>query len=262
MAVESPSVDVVANADRLNELGRLIVKAVVEWNPEALSQLIIEFNETKTRTRVALMNAPVNSLPDIADQNVRWLLQRVSLGQLLPVEEALSGTRIDTLFDSALTVQEIEELGPELFYSWFSHFEFVEGLYEIGSVVLATGCLPSTLVGFVDEARHCYAFQQYRAVCSLSRTILEIAMRDLVVKTGVLPADFYNRKEVRLNELIDKFCNRCVRGANLRGQLHVIRKEGNASIHGQRPVDKIAARTLLQDTLVALHQAYESAQNG
>ena len=105
MAAESPSVDVVANAVRLNELGRLIVKAVGEWNPEALSRLITEFNETKTRTRVTLMNAPVNSLPDIADQNVRGLLQRISTGQPLPVEEALSGTRIGTLFDSALTEQ-------------------------------------------------------------------------------------------------------------------------------------------------------------
>ncbi len=91
--------------------------------------------------------------------------------------------------------------------------------------------------------------------------MLEIAMRDLAVKTGALPADSDNVKEVRsLYDLIDQFCNRCAHGAHLRDKLHAIRKEGNASIHdGRRGTDKTSARTLLRDTLAVLHEAYESA---
>ena len=264
MDVEPLAVDVVANAARLNELDRLIVKAVVEWDTEALARMLTEFRELKTSTRLALMNASVNPLPNITDENVRGLLQIISSGQTLPVEQALSGTQLGALMDSALSEQEIETLGSDLLYSWISHYEFVEALYEIGSVVLATGNLPPTLTRFVDEARHCCAFQQYSAVCSLSRSMLEIAMRDLAVKTGALPADSDNVKEVRsrlpdLYDLIEQFCDRCAHGADLRARLHAIRKEGNASIHGRRATDKTSARTLLQDTLAVLHEAYESA---
>lgn len=264
MDVEPLAVDVVANATRLNELDRLIVKAVVEWDTDALARMLTEFRELKTATRLALMNASVNPLPNIPDENVRGLLQRISTGQPLPVEQALSGTQLGALMDSALSEQQIEALGSDLLYSWISHYEFVEALYDIGSVVIAAGSVPTTLTRFLDEARHCYAFQQYSAVCSLSRTMLEIAMRDLAVKTGALPADSENVKEVRsrlpdLYDLIEQFCDRCADGAHLRDRLHMIRREGNASIHGRRVTDKAAARTLLRDTLAVLHEAYESA---
>jgi hypothetical protein len=264
MDVEPPAVDVVANAGRLNELDRLIVKAVVEWDTDALARMLTEFRELKTATRLALLNAPVNPLPNITDVSVRGLLQRISSGQPLPVEQALSGTGVGALMDSALSEQEIEALGSELLYSWISHYEFVEALYEIGSVVLAVGNVPATLARVVDEARHCYAFQQYGAVCSLSRTMLEIALRDLAVKTGALPADSENVKEVRsrlpdLYDLIEKFCDRCANGAHLRDRLHTIRREGNASAHGRLATDKAAARALLRDTLAVLHEAYEYA---
>ncbi len=122
MDVEPPAVDVVANTARLNELDRLIVKAIVEWDAEALARMLTEFRELKTGTRLALMKAPVKPLPNVTDEKVRGLLQRISSGQPLPVEQALSGTRLGTLMDSALSEQEIEALGSDLFYSWISHY--------------------------------------------------------------------------------------------------------------------------------------------
>jgi hypothetical protein len=260
MALGPPPVDVVANAARLHELDRLIVKAVVEWDTEALAAILTEFRELKTATRLALIDTPVNLLPDIADEQVRSLLQRISAGQPLPVEQALTGTQVGALLNSSLSEQEIEELGSTLLYSWMSHYEFVEALYEIGSIILATGNVPETLIGFVDEARHCYAFQQYSAVCSLTRSILEVGMRDLAVKTGALRPNPGNVIPFgNLHNLIEQFCNHCANGAHLRERLHAIRRGGNAAIHEGTSTDKATARQSLQETLSVLHEAYESA---
>ena len=35
----------------------------------------------------------------------------------------------------ALSEEEIEQLGSDYFYSWFSHYEYVESLYEIESLI-------------------------------------------------------------------------------------------------------------------------------
>jgi hypothetical protein len=260
--VSEPS-DLGKNALRLKELERLIVKAVVEWDTDILGRSIAEFNELKTQTRLALMRNPITALSAVADEHTRALLQKISSGEPLPVEGALAGTRIGTLLGIGLSNQELEELGSEFLYSWTSHYEFVEALYEIGSLILATGQVPQALEQLVDEARHCYAFQQYNAVSSLARTMLEVAMRDLLLRWKVLPSDFNNVQHLQtrapaIYDLIEKFCGTCAAAASLRERLHAIRKEGNAVVHGRRAPDRDAARALLRDTLLVLHQAYET----
>ncbi len=259
---EADSIDILLSANRLKEIDPLIVKAVIEWDPNALAHLVTEFRDLKTRTRVALMRTPVTALPDVADESTRALLQRISSGQLLPVEEALAGTRLATFFEMGLNEHEIEELGTEMLYEWFGPYEFVKALYEIGSVVLATGQLPSALARFVDEARHRYAFQQYNAVCALCRTILEISVKDIAVAHGILPADVGNipalaSRAPDLRDLIYQLGNAAQGFLQLRDRLHRVRINTNPIIHGHRSVKKEEAISILKETLACIHEIYE-----
>ncbi|MFC1556954.1 hypothetical protein ACFL6I_19655 [candidate division KSB1 bacterium] len=89
---------------------------------------------------------------------------------------------IEEYFLDELAESEIEQLGLDLFYSWFSHYEYIEGFCSIGTLILEKGKIPDYLAHFLDEARICYAFQQYSAVYSLCRTILEITVRNVCIK--------------------------------------------------------------------------------
>lgn len=113
------------------------------------------------------------NLPDINDKFAKEILHKISQGEALPAERAFQGSVLEEYFVDELHENEIEQLGSDLFYSWFSHYEYIEGLYNIGSLILSIGKIPENLVHFIHEARNCYAFQQYSAVYSLCRTILD-----------------------------------------------------------------------------------------
>ena len=80
----------------------------------------------------------------------------------------------------------IEEACLDILYHWFDPHDYVFRISEV-KALLAPINIPKTLHQFIHEARQCYAFQQFNAVCSLSRTILEAAINDVCVRTGRMP---------------------------------------------------------------------------
>ncbi len=76
---------------------------------------------------------------------------------------------------------EIDELSSKILFNWFGPREYIEGLIEIGLMVTNVH-IPINLKRYIDEARKCYAFQQYNAVNALARIILESAMRDIAIR--------------------------------------------------------------------------------
>ena len=159
------------------------------------------------------------------------------------------------LFEVALIFDE--------FYIWFGPYEYVEKLYNIGSLILAVGHLPKHLSSFVDEARQCYAFHQYAAVYSLCRTMLEICVRDLSIKYEIIPGDTYKVKYQRnkksdLINLIDQLCDKIHPLGKYRDQLHNVRMKGNNIVHGNRTVPAAEEEQILRDTLSVIHNLYES----
>ena len=221
-----------AMALKLKELDRLVVKAIIDSNGNAFAEQVSLFNETKKRIKKELLKNPVMILPELEDTVARGILQAISIGKLLPGEKALKGSPLGEVLNDELTWEELEILIFDEFYIWFGPYEYVEKLYNIGSLILAVGHLPKHLSSFVDEARQCYAFHQYAAVYSLCRTMLEICVRDLSIKYEIIPGDTYKVKYQRnkksdLINLIDQLCDKIHPLGKYRDQLHNVRMKGS-----------------------------------
>jgi len=72
--------------------------------------------------------------------------------------------------------------------------------------------IPASLQQFLREARQCYAIGLDAAVQSLSRTILEVAVNDVAVRTGTLPPEILGRNMARqysMEKRIDLVAGSC-----------------------------------------------------
>lgn len=254
--------DVIQKASRLKELDRLIIKAVADCDIEQLSKHIVEYNGLKKHIRTYALENPIVNLQEIADSDVRFVIQKIISGDPSPTEKALSGSLIGEFLKGELDEQDIEDLGSDLFYSWFSHQEYLQGLYEIGALTLSCGSIPENLSRFVDEARSCYAFQQFNAVFSLCRTILEICIKDIATACGILPVDLHNVRHIAsrlpdLYDLINQLCYQFPAFSRIQDQLHGVRRRTNSIIHGNRLVKRDEAKNTLKETLSVIHELYE-----
>ena len=222
--------DMIQKALRLKELDKLIIKAIATSDMGHFSEYIVEFNTAKISIRSYALDNPLLNMQEIEDHNVRRIIQKVMSSELFSVEKAISeSSSIKEFLKGELDENDIENLGSDLFYSWFSHYEYIKGLYEIGALTLWCGKVPRNLSGFVDEARHCYTFQQFNAVFSLCRTILEICIKDVATTCKILPADKRNIMHMashtpELYVLINQLCDQFTIFGAIRIQLHKVRK--------------------------------------
>ena len=241
------------DALEMRRLNRLMVKAVAKSDLSSLQKILSEYVETKKRIKTQLLEIPT---PKIHDRQALRILQRLSEGENLPADnivtslEGMAGVQGSL---TALDEEEIESLGSDLFYSWFSHYEYIEGLYEMGSLVVSIS-IPDHLSKFVNEAKNSYAFQQYNAVYSLCRTILESCVRDICVRRrfstqrqgNLIPIEEYWWRD--LKEAVAK--------GSLRRQLGDLYSELSFLIHGRKIVSGDAAKTAFESTLKTVHALY------
>lgn len=254
--------DIIQKALRLKELDKLIIKAVVNWDVDRLTEYLIEFKDAKKIIRTYGLKHHLVNIHEIKDKDARNIIQKVLSGESFSVEKALSGSEIGEFLKGELNEDEIESLGFDLFYSWFSHYEYVEGLYEIGALAISCGRVPENLSRFVEEARQCFTFRQFNAVFSLCRTMLEICIKDAATRYKILPADIHNIKYMSsrtpdLNDLIDQLCDQVTIFDGVRDRLHRVRRRTNYIIHGNRLVGKEETKELLRETLSVIHEFYE-----
>ncbi len=261
--------DIIQKALRLKELDKLIIKAIITSDSDHFVDYIIEFNTAKKFIRSYGLEHPLVNMQEIEDPNARFIIQKVMSGEPFSVEKATFGSTIEEVLKGELNETEIEQLGSDLFYSWFSHYEYIEGLYEIGALTLSCGKVPNNLSSFVDEARHCYVFQQFNAMYSLCRTILEICIKDVATACKILPADIHNVRHLAsrtpdLCDLINQLCDQFTIFDTIREQLHKVRRATNYIIHGNRLVKREEAKDMLRETLLVIQRLYEleSARQG
>jgi len=251
--------EIVKKSLRLKELDKLIIKSIAKLEIEQLPKYMVEFHDLKKQIKKYVLENPVIDLKSIEKPEVSSIIQLIVAGEPLQVEKVLAAS---SFLKGELDEVDLDELGSDLFYSWFCSDDYIRGLCEIGALVISCGEIPANLTKFVYEARDCYAFQQYNAVFSLCRTILEVCIKDLAAIYKLIPPDSGNVRQMKsrnpeLNELINQLCdaNNMFRG--VRNQLHRIRRETNFIIHGNRIVKKQEAKDMLKDTLLVIHKVYE-----
>ena len=241
------------DALELSRLNRLVVKNVAESNLSELGKALDDYVEIKKRVKTKLLDTDT---PKIHDKEALKILQKLSEGEKLQADKILAIIEKEEGLQDNFTDlgdYEIESLGDELFYSWFSHYEYICALYRLGSLVVSIS-VPDHLRRFVSQAKNCYAFQQYGAVYSMCRTILESAVRDICLRRRLISkrhGNAINIEEYRWCDLRD-----AVATGKLRTQIRDLYSELSSLIHGRKIISKEEAKQAFESTLKAVHALY------
>jgi hypothetical protein len=183
-------------------------------------------------------------------------VEKISSGDGLPSDKVIA--RISARIGESIelrkfTDQEVEELGSDLFYSWFSHHEYIRALSELRPLILkAPAAKPVSQV--VRQVKDCYAFQQYDAACALCRMLIEAAVRDVCVRRRLFPdlADnvvLFEKHKWR--SLRDK-----VSSGTLRDRLARLYGDLCSVVHARKTMSKDEARVAFEETLQVVEQIY------
>jgi len=241
------------DAIKLDRLNRDVVKAVVECNPDNIGKSLKEYIDTKVKIKTALIDFPVAKIHDHLAKNV---LSKIGQGESFQADniiKMLESQSEEKVSLEALDDSEIEQLGSDLFYSWYSHYEYIEALYDIGSLIVSI-TIPEALKTYVSEARSCFAFQQYNAVYGLCRTILESAIRHTCERKGYLKrgGNIVDIESYKPAELI----NKAARG-DLRDRVKDIYSKTSTLLHGRKTIKSEDAKKMFRDTLKAVQDLYK-----
>lgn len=277
--------ELISKVDRLKELEESFSHSLnkAKEGKNTLEQAVkhlIEWGNVKKQIRLMTLNIPVFCIPGSENKEARNTIQKINLGEKLPFESIFTGTAFETLFETELFDDEIESLESDLFYSWFSGYDFVKELYSVGTLIASIGDLPSSLSKFVDELRLCYVFQRYLAGYALCRAILDITMRDVFDKNNLNNIESKNYRQVKgaitqtekclprekkfrfpqkdpsLYQMI-KMLTAMDSYKHLGSALDDIREKTNPLIHGNIDVHISKPMEIIRATLQSIHDIYE-----
>lgn len=234
-------------------LDRRVIQALIENDLEGLETALTEYQTLRKSVRTRLLDQPVAS---IEDADAVDTLRKITTGEGLPTDKA-----IKLLFSASGTSEppdefgddELERLGSDFFYSWFSHHEYITGLSELRPLVVGSS-VGESVSRLVRQVKDCYAFQQYEAAYSLCRTVIEASIRDICIRRQLFPDLGENVilfEKFSWSQLRDK-----VADGLLREQLSAIYSDLSAVLHGRKNVSKDEARRAFEDTLNMVEQLY------
>lgn len=244
------------DALRLAELDRKVVRALLESNTEELARVLGAYTELRKNLKTRLLD---ESAVPVADADAAAVLRKISTGDGLPsdkVVERLAGSG-DEISVQAFDDEELGQLGSELFYSWFSHHDYISGLAELRPLILQAA-VPESVSQLVGQVKGCYAFQQYDAAYALCRVVIEASVRDICVRGRLFPDLGDNVvlfEEHKWHKLRDK-----VSAGLLRERLRILYADLSAVVHSRKSVTKEEARGAFEETLQVVEQLY--AENG
>jgi hypothetical protein len=240
-----------ADALTLDSHGRSVIKAIALGDFNLLADAIMKYSTMMKKIKIQLIEFPS---PAVFDPKAKEILRKIAVGESFPADRYVKS--IEQNFEiEGLTEpdeDEIEDLLQPLFYSWFGPHEYVRDSFEIGSVIVSSS-IPDNLKVYLLEAKQCFAFQQYIATCSLCRTILETAVRDICIKrkfirSNTSPFETYKWSELR--DMVSK-------GA-LNQQIKSIYKKLSDLMHGHKTSSRQEALTYFRSTLKAIHLLYDN----
>ena len=252
---DDPLAKLIEEACALIDADRRVVEAVAKSNLDALSNLLDDFGRKRIRVLAELAAHPA---VEAVDPQTQELLSRVQ-GKF-PTErliETLTGGNSDLNWFDELSDTEQWDLGSELFYSWFSHYEYVRNIFKVNTLIL-TAKIPSALRVYLDEARNCFAFQQHSAAIAMCRTILEAAAKDLCERKGLLQKE--SDKIIEINpKVFHQLIKAVARGSLKRRAVRLYFHDACPVVHGDRSVGSEEALRVLRETTSLVQELYRAA---
>jgi hypothetical protein len=237
----------------LDMIDRLVVRAVVEQDGESLILALSDFESLRKSIRISLLN---QSVACIDDAHATDVLRKITTGDGLPTDrliERLASMMGSDQLPEEFNEEELTALGSDLFYSWFSHTEYITGLAELRPLVIRSSAGES-VVRLVRQIKDCYAFQLYEAAYSLCRTLIEASIRDICVQCQLFP-------DLGKNVILfEKFkwgqLRKKVASGFLEEQLRLIYSELSEVLHGRKIVAKGEALHAFETTLQVIEKLY------
>lgn len=225
----------------LDELTWIVNRAIIERNLEDLKSTLTEYELLLKSIRICLLDKSVAS---IEDPQAIEILRKITTG---------NGLR--NQLQDEFSEEELDKLGSDLFYSWFSHIEYIIGLAELRPLVVHSS-VSVCVSRLVRQVKDCYVFQQYEAAYSLCRTVIEASIRDICVRCRLFPSLDENIilfEKVYWGDLRDK-----VSSGSLRDQLSLIYSELSKVLHSRKIVSKDEALHAFEDTLNVVEELYKA----
>lgn len=240
----------------LAELNQKVVQSLVNGDTEGFRRALDAYRILKACLKKQLLDEDVIVVEDKIAGEILRKIHRNDGFQSDAIFARIEDLTGDSLEAWNISDQDIEELGSEKFYSWYSDAEYVRALFELRPLILQ--CETSENVKrLVDQIKNCYAFQQYDAAFGLCRTLLEASIRDICARRGLFPeltAD---------NVLYDKFTWRKLRDRvacrelELNERLRSVYVRQCRVLHAQRAASAKDARDVFQETLRVIEALYE-----
>jgi hypothetical protein len=237
----------------LAELDRRVIRDLLENNTEDFGAAISDYMTLRRDIQKRILGSPTSTIQksDAAD-----ILRKISGGGGLPsdkVIERLVQQSDENYSIESLSEEEINELGHEIFYPWFSHYDYIQGLAELRPLILRHQ-IPEFISRLVKEIKECYAFQQYDAAYSMCRTFIEACIRDICVRCNLFP-DLDDNVilfgKYHWGTLRDK-----VSSGDVRKRLNDLYAELSTLVHGRKCVSQDQARQAFRDTLEIVEAMY------
>jgi len=249
--------ELVHDASELIELDRLIVRAVVESNFDKLQGLILDFRNKKINVQKKLSDLGV---VEGLNEEQKQILDRVQ--RKFPTDniiEQIDAASEENISFYELTDDEAQDIGSDLLYSWISHYEYVRDMFKVNTLILLTK-IPENLRKYMLEARNCFAFQQYNAVISMCRTIIEAAAKDLCEKKGFFKP--HGDKVIEINpEVFNQLIKVVSKGKLRRQAVRIYYREACPVVHGDRSVNAEEALQVLQETTGVVQELYSTHES-
>ena len=234
------------DALRLAKLDQEVGRALCEGDVENLRRVLLAYVELRESLRIQLLDESVISVGDVKAGEI---LRKVASGSDLQSDEFIKQLRTHGGGEPAAEEfddLDTEELGLELFYSWYSHHEYITALAELRPLILR--CSTSNGVRrLVGEVKQCYAFQQYNAVFAMCRALLEESAREIGEQRGL--------GRIRGKYGPDLF--KKVSNGPLRKKLGDLYGRLSKVSHALREATAEDARKVFQKTLSAVEELYE-----
>jgi hypothetical protein len=214
----------------------------------SLLTLLTRFSQIKKRLQGN--RAEASAIP-VEDPEVKSILQTLNPNSIQTFYSDDIISVIETYLGASfqeLTDYEIDELGSKLLYTWISHHEYVSDLFKISTLIIRKDA-PKHLSIYIKEAKNCYAFQQYNAVLTLSRTILEAAAKDLCF--AINP---FLSKPKKFNKAISTVSSE----EEIKERANRLYGDTSDVVHGKKVVTKQEAATVFTKTIAIIQELYST----
>lgn len=239
---------------QLAELDRRVVRDVVERNTEDLAPALEAYITIRRNLRTQLLEGPVLT---VESDEAATVLRKIGEGDGLPTDRIIRRLLPDAgelAPEMEFDEQRLSELGDQLFYSWFSHHEYVTGLAELRPLIHPRP-VPEAISKLVRQIQDVYAFQQYDATYALCRTVIEVCIRDICVRRHLFPdigKDVVPYEKYQWSKLRDR-----VSEGPLRERLRLHYARLSTVLHGRESAQKESARVAFQETLELIEKLYQ-----